>query len=154
MQKKIVLEVATTPHVEIDFMNNTHAEEIEMVKDLGELISTYENGSANAEEDAKEITLRLNSWLEHTVAHFERESKLMQETGFPAYGVHAGEHEIALDRMKSVVQAWEQNGHTEPLADFTFSFWPNWFNQHVNSMDMMTAAPARLVATDKAIVSR
>jgi hemerythrin len=139
MQEKIVLEVATTPRVEIDFMNNTHAEEIEMVKDLGELISTYENGSVNTEEDAKEITLRLNSWLEHTVAHFERESKLMQETGFPAYEVHAGEHEAALDRMKSVVQAWEQNADTEILADFTFSFWPNWFNQHVNSMDMMTA---------------
>ena len=148
MQEKIVLEVATTPRVEIDFMNNTHAEEIEMVKDLGELISTYENGSVNTEEDAKEITLRLNSWLEHTVAHFERESKLMQETGFPAYGVHAGEHEVALDRMKSVVQAWEQNADTEILADFTFSFWPNWFNQHVNSMDMMTARFAVMNGVD------
>ena len=136
---KTILEVDTIPQVEIDFMNTTHFEEINMVKKLGEVITLYQEGGSNTESEESSISKLLQDWLDHTVAHFERENKLMQETGFPAYTVHSDEHEIALNKMKAVTQAWQQNKDIELVSDYIFTLWPNWFNGHVNSMDMMTA---------------
>ena len=82
---------------------------------------------------------KLDEWLKHTIPHFERENTLMQKTGFPAFGVHSEEHEIALSRMKNVFEVWKQKKDIDLLADYVFNMWPNWFNGHVNSMDMMTA---------------
>ena len=138
-KQKTILEVETIPRVDVDFMNNTHFEEIEMVKDLGKLISAYSENDTPSNTETRQISDALKNWLNHTIPHFERENKLMQETGFPAYGVHSEEHEIALDRMKTVIQAWEQNRDIELVADYVFTLWPAWFNGHVNSMDMMTA---------------
>jgi hemerythrin len=136
---KTILQVETTPHVDIDFMNDTHFEEIEMVKGLGKLISSYQEKDTHTDNEIEQISQALKTWLEHTIPHFERENKLMQETGFPAFGVHSQEHERALNRMTTIIQAWEQNKDIALLADYVFSLWPNWFNDHVNSMDMMTA---------------
>lgn len=139
---KTILEMEAIPRVNLTFMDNTHFEEIEMVKELGELITLYqEEGDENNDPNTAEakITEKLIIWLNHTIAHFERENKLMQQTNFPAFPIHSQEHEIALNRMKRIVRLWQTNKELEPLSDFIFSFWPNWFNAHVNSMDMMTA---------------
>ena len=136
---KTILEVESIPRVNIDFMNNTHFEEIEKVKELGKLVSAYQAKDTHTDAETAEITRALKNWLAHTIPHFERENQLMQETGFPAYPVHSNEHDIALNKMKNIIQAWEQNQDIELLADYVFSLWPNWFNDHVNTMDMMTA---------------
>lgn len=136
---KTILDVATIPRVEIDFMNKTHFEEIEMVKNLGTLITAFQEKDTQTDNEIKQIEQGLNNWLEHTKLHFKRENELMQETGFPAFPIHSGEHEIALNKMKTVVQAWEQSNDIELVADYVFNLWPTWFNAHVNSMDMMTA---------------
>ncbi len=138
---KIVLETDTIPRVNLAFMDNTHVEEIEIVKKLGELVTAYQqmDEKNNNETNENEITVNLNAWLQHTIAHFARENELMQQTNFPAYPIHAQEHEIALNRMKRIARLWQTNKDIEALANFIFSFWPDWFNAHVNSMDMMTA---------------
>lgn len=139
---KIILETETIPRVNLRFMDNTHFEEIEMVKELGEFITRYqEAGDESNDSNAIEITIteKLIIWFNHTIAHFERENKLMEQVDFPAYPMHSKEHDIALNRMKRIVRLWQTNKDIESLADFVFSFWPNWFNGHVNSMDMMTA---------------
>lgn len=136
---KTILEVETIPRVEIDFMNNTHFEEIEMVKKLGKLITSHQETNSHSDTEDKRLSQSLQEWLEHTVAHFERENQLMQETGFPAYAIHSDEHEIALNQMKNVIGAWQENKDIELIANYVFTLWPEWFNSHVNSMDMMTA---------------
>lgn len=134
---KIILDANSIPQVDLGFMNNTHFEEIEMVKELGEFIVAYQENET--ESNAEKITTLLNSWLEHTEAHFARENELMQETHFPAYPIHSQEHEAAFNQMKTVTTAWHTDKDIETVAEFVFAFWPDWFNAHVNSMDMMTA---------------
>lgn len=138
---KIILETATIPRVNLTFMDTTHIEEIEMVKALGELITVYQAADSDdlSDQDANKISQALMLWIKHTIAHFERENELMQQVDFPAYPIHLQEHEIALNRMKRMVRLWQTHKDIEPLSDFIFSFWPNWFNAHVNSMDTMTA---------------
>jgi len=135
---KIILKPEQIPNIELDFMNNTHFEEIEMVKDLGELVNTLMDDNTN-KHIQNSLSQKLNAWLEHTIAHFERENELMKETGFPAYSIHKNEHEIALEQMRDKINNWTKNQNIELIQDYIFSLWPIWFNQHVNTMDMMTA---------------
>lgn len=123
------------PLVSIDFMNKTHQEEVDIVNALAKLIPAQQSGATHDEE----ITRLLDEWLQHTQAHFQRENELMQQTGFPAYPVHSDEHDIALNRMQAVVDAWHQNQDLELVKDYVFTLWPAWFKGHVNSMDMITA---------------
>ena len=132
---KIILTVDTIPEVALDFMNNTHFEEIEMVKALGELITEYQQN----DRQIKQITQSLDHWLAHTKAHFSRENELMMKIQFPIYPVHSGEHAQALNEMETIVSSWLKNHDIEALSDYVFTAWPTWFNSHVNSMDMITA---------------
>ena len=121
--------------VDINFMNQTHLEEVKMVNELMETVNAQLSGGQNN----LEISQQLAQWLEHTQAHFSRENELMQETQFPAFSIHSEEHGIALNRMQAVIDAWEQNKDIELVKDYIFTLWPNWFKAHVSTMDKMTA---------------
>ena len=136
---RTILDKDTIPRVEIDFMNNTHFEEVELVKELGQLILSYQKTDTHSDEEISLISRSLNVWLEHTKTHFDRENELMKLTQFPAYPIHSNEHQIALERMSSYVKAWEIDENIDHIADYVFTQWPAWFNEHVNTMDMMTA---------------
>ena len=122
------------PLVSIDFMNRTHREEVAQVNTLMEQLQR-EPESINR----KEIAELLDQWLSHTEAHFQRENELMMEVNFPPYLVHSGEHENALNVMRAVINAWQQDEDIQQLSDYVFKQWPEWFMAHVNSMDMVTA---------------
>lgn len=128
------------PEVALDFMNQTHYEEVALVKSLQKSIQAHVSGEPNQAS----INEQLDEWLQHTQAHFARENELMSETGFPAYPVHAGEHENALSQMQSVIHQWHQNQQIELLQDYVFNLWPNWFMTHVTTMDTMTAQFAKM----------
>jgi hemerythrin len=141
---KTVLTPEMIPSVAIDFMNNTHFEEIALVQDLANLVSIYkENISISiarpTKEESNKITHKIHNWLNHTKAHFLHENELMEEYQFPAYAIHAQEHEIALEKMQTVINRWQKHQDIELLSDYIFHLWPKWFSGHVNSMDMMTA---------------
>jgi hemerythrin len=125
--------------VDVDFMNATHLEEVNMVNLLGEYIMVYDKLENPTQEGAKQITQLLESWLHHTSDHYERENTLMREIEFPASSVHMREHEKAYDKMVSVVNAWKETKDIALLKDYVFYLWPAWFEAHVTSMDMMTA---------------
>ena len=137
MMTKTILDKETIPRVELDFMNNTHFEEIEMVKELGEIISSIQDEQNG--NQLNNLSQKLNAWLDHTKAHFARENELMQETGFPAYSIHLNEHEVALKQMTSIIKAWQDNQDIDCVEDYVFNLWPEWFEGHVNTMDMITA---------------
>ena len=136
---RIILNADTIPRVDIDFMNNTHVEEIEMVKKLGKLVVAYQESAMPTKSETNAITQSLEKWLQHTEAHFERENVLMRETNFPVYLVHSGEHETALEQMARVVKSWQNGNDIDSIAEYVFNLWPAWFNSHVDSMDMITA---------------
>jgi hemerythrin len=122
------------PLVAIDFMNQTHREEVALVNSLMKKLQ-----AAAEEKNDDGITESLTQWLAHTEAHFQRENELMLEINFPPYLVHSGEHENAINLMRSVIQTWKKNMDLQQLTDYVFNQWPEWFMAHVNSMDMVTA---------------
>ncbi len=134
---KRILERATFPQVGLDVMNNTHFEEIEMVKVLGECINSYQSDSI--ENEAQYITELLETWLAHTETHFARENNLMETIQFPMIMMHTGEHERALAEIKHMVSTWKISEGIDAVAEYVFETWPIWFEQHVETMDAITA---------------
>jgi hemerythrin len=130
-----VLDPSDIPQVALASMNETHREEVELINQLGSLLEQGLQGTL----DEAGITEKLHEWVEHTRSHFSRENQLMQEYGFPAFPVHSGEHTQVLAQIEALYQQWLDNRELQPLADFIFNSWPDWFDSHVNTMDMVTA---------------
>ncbi len=116
-------------------MNDTHREEVELINLLGTLLEQAMQGQT----DDMAITHKMEEWVEHTRQHFDRENQLMEQFGFPAYAMHSGEHQRVLGKIEKLHQQWLENKAVEPLAEFIFHDWPQWFNMHVNTMDTVTA---------------
>ena len=142
--KKTILQANDIPVVAIDFMNHTHYEEVALVSTLGEQIESYQNTASPSHQDAEKISALLAQWLEHTIEHFKRENELMKHYHFPAYETHYYEHEISLDKMKAIIQQWNDSHDINELAKFVFITWPAWFNGHLASMDNVTARYAMM----------
>lgn len=130
-----VLDATKIPLIALDSMNQTHKEEVEIINQLGELLVEGLEKKVNDEL----ISDRLYEWVEHTRQHFAGENEMMQNYGFPALPMHTGEHNRVLQQIEALQQEWLKNHQIEPLADFIFNEWPQWFDNHVNSMDMVTA---------------
>jgi hemerythrin len=125
-------------------MNETHREEVELVQHLADLLV---KGIAGDLDEAA-ITAQTQAWIEHTREHFARENRLMEQYGFPAYPVHKGEHEQVLSLLEELQQGWLQQRSPYPLAEFLCNDWPDWFDNHVKTMDQVTAAFLQRVTND------
>lgn len=130
-----VLDPESIPQVALDTMNDTHREEVELINQLGDLLRQATKGQTN--ETA--ITNKLEEWVVHTRQHFDRENQLMEQFGFPAYPMHSGEHQRVLEQIEELQLQWQENKVVNPVAEFIFQDWPQWFNLHVNTMDTITA---------------
>ncbi len=119
------------PQVELDFMNHDHAEFVELREAL---LATLARKAGPAEVDAL-----LDRLLEHTRSHFAEENRLMQETGFPPYPMHKGEHDRVLDDMESRIARWKQGRDTKALSGWLEVGLVDWFVSHVSTMDYITA---------------
>ena len=148
LKKQTVLEIGQFPLVGLDIMNNTHFEEIEMVKELGESVNRYRDVGRSVINEESRITGLLVAWLEHTQVHFSRENKLMETIGFPMIDMHMGEHVRVLAEMTHIVSVWQANKGIESVAEYVFEIWPRWFEQHVETMDMITAQFAMMHGYD------
>ena len=134
-----VLRASEIPQIALDSMNDTHTAEVLLVNQLGALIEEAYNNKGGVQTGDDELNDKLTEWVEHTREHFDGENQLMEEFGFPAFSVHAGEHQRVLAQLELLQQQWLGNHAIEPLAEFVFNEWPQWFDNHVNSMDMVTA---------------
>ena len=135
---------ASIPQVALESMNQTHREEVEMVKRLAELLVKGIAGDL----DEVAISAQTQAWVEHTREHFARENRLMEQYGFPAYPVHKGEHERVLNLLEELQQGWLQQHSPYPMAEFLCNDWPTWFDNHVKTMDQVTADFLQRLAGD------
>jgi hemerythrin len=124
------------PLVALESMNQTHKEEVELVNCLATSVAAGIEGEA----DQAEIATRLDDWIEHTRNHFARENALMEKHNFPALPVHSGEHERVLTLIEELRRTWIESRALRPLALFLFEEWPAWFDNHVHTMDNITAS--------------
>lgn len=118
------------PPVAVDFMNRDHQEFAERRERLLEHIV---GGAADA------IDKLLEELYEHTVRHFADEEKLMQDTGFPVFPVHKGEHDSVLADMAQRIGHWKSGRDLAALRDWLEHAVGDWFVAHVASMDTVTA---------------
>ncbi|MBU1424241.1 MAG: hemerythrin family protein [Gammaproteobacteria bacterium] len=119
------------PQVALDFMNRDHAEFITLRENLLATIS--------AQAPEPDVDTLLNELLAHTHHHFAEEERLMQETGFPPYAMHKSEHERVLADMSARSEHWKQGRNTVALREWLDRDIGDWFVNHVNSMDFVTA---------------
>ncbi len=123
------------PEVALESMNETHHEEAALVAGLHALIERQK-----ADESVEvEIDAQLEKWLAHTQAHFSRENEMMAEHGFPPYPVHRSVHDEALELLATQLQQWKDSRDIDVLAQYVEEFWPEWYVQHISSMDFITA---------------
>lgn len=115
--------------VGVEFMDEDHQVTVEQ---LGELL-TADDASFPALFDA---------FVEHLAEHFGREEELMQRIGFFAYGCHSGEHQRVLGEMRGLVDA-ARSGRLGMARAYAAEVVPDWFKNHRDSMDFVTAQFAR-----------
>ncbi|HLP97170.1 MAG TPA: hemerythrin family protein [Sideroxyarcus sp.] len=119
------------PQVALDFMNRDHAEFVSL---RGKLL-----GLLSGQAPAAEVDTLLDELLEHTRHHFGEENRLMQETRFPPYPMHKGEHDHVLADMTERVTRWKQARDAATLQQWLEHDVGDWFVNHVSTMDFVTA---------------
>lgn len=125
------------PIVAMEFMNDVHSEDVEIINELFDLILSYENNTKSETKDI--INKKYKEWILHTIDHFKGEEVMMEERNFPPYLFHKGEHDKALEIMNDVFNKWNQTDDIQILKQYFIEELPVWFTQHIQSMDTVTA---------------
>ncbi|MFT7860457.1 MAG: hemerythrin family protein [Sulfurimonas sp.] len=133
----MLIDIKNMPLVAMEFMNNTHTEDVEIINKLYELILAYE--ASPTEENKKKIDEQYGKWFEHTIEHFRVEEEMMQEKKFPPYPMHKGEHDNALSVMDEVFRHWQAKGDISVLKNYFNEHLVPWLVNHINTMDTVTA---------------
>lgn len=111
-------------------MDETHREFIELL------------ARAQGASDA-ELPGCLDRLLEHTRAHFARESKMMEACGLSSQAEHEAEHArilVELGQMRSRAAS----GRTAFVRAYLTDAIPDWFRIHLATMDSELAGKYRL----------
>ena len=125
------------PLVVMDFMNEVHKEDVEIINALYEAIVTYEKEKSEANANA--INEKYEEWYIHTRAHFKGEEQKMVEMDFPPYPMHKGEHDKAMQRMEEVLGHWNRSRDIQALKRYISEEVPTWLTHHIETMDTITA---------------
>ncbi len=121
--------------VEVDSMNRIHYEEADMLNELDELMQAHEAG--NTSDDA--LDAKLDEFLQHMSAHFRGEEVQMQAINFPPYPIHKSEHDAQIALANEKIDNWKQSRELGPLAAYLRNELPQWLDQHIATMDKVTA---------------
>ena len=133
----MLIDVESISLVAMEFMNNTHKEDVEIINELFELILAYE--ASPTLENKKKIDEEYGTWFEHTVEHFRVEEMMMQEKNFPPYPMHKGEHDNALRIMDEVFRHWQEKEDIGVLKNYFSDHLVPWLTTHIDTMDTVTA---------------
>ncbi len=121
--------------VDMDFMNEVHKEDIDIINTIFEQILAYDG----SEKSAAAIDDLYTQWIDHTVDHFHNEEIKMQEMHFPPYLAHKGEHDRALQEMRDLFSHWQQHRDIKVLKIYFIETLPAWLHNHISTMDTVTA---------------
>lgn len=126
------------PLVDMDFMNETHFEDVDLINELHQSIVTYEKDSSN--ENFEILKLQYKNWQTHTINHFTTEEEEMQKKGFFAYPFHKGEHDSNLYEIDAVWKNFEAKKNIKELKNYIEKDLVDWLTNHILSMDTVTAS--------------
>jgi len=131
----MLIDKSTFPFVAIDSMNDVHFEEVDLINEVGELISAR----ASDKENEDQLSSKLDELLVHIQDHFAIEQKRMVAYGFPAYPVHKAEHDQVLQELTDLHGQWKETGDSKPVENYIQNVLPNWMVEHVSTLDTVTS---------------
>ena len=131
----MLMDKTEIAQVAIASMNKTHEDEIALINALFELIQK-QLAFEPVKDELSPLVERFATHVEH---HFANEEQLMSDTGFPAFGVHKGEHDRVRAELAPLIDAWQRDENIEPPADYVKNVHPGWAKTHIATMDTMTA---------------
>jgi hemerythrin len=129
-----MLQEKDLPLVDMDFMNNTHKEELVLINTIVQNINDYENI-----KNTNLINKNYQAWKEHTIKHFEAEEIMMLEKKFPPYLMHKGIHDIELKKIDFIFNEWKDTNDINILKNYFENELPKWLINHIETMDTITA---------------
>ncbi len=129
------IDASQVPELPLAFMNADHAQEVQLLEDLGDALTAHRTDPSQLDA----VLERLSLLAVHTREHFLREEQVMRETGFPAYGMHKGEHDRVLAEMDLEARRFREGGDPDRLWTYLFKTVPAWFVHHIRTMDRVTA---------------
>lgn len=133
----MLVQKTDLPLVAMEFMNEVHLEEIEMLNVLNDKLIAYEvEPSPEGKED---VCNYCEKWYQHTISHFNGEEVEMQRTHFPPYIIHKNEHDNFLAVMRAEINSFNQNANPIALQKFIALDVVPWLIQHIRTMDTVTA---------------
>lgn len=130
-----LVDLDAIPQVPLDFINADHREEGRLLNDLADALDALDAGKG----DAAAVAARLAALRAHTAAHFGREDDAMRRTGFPAFPIHHAEHVRVLAELDDEVRRYAETGDTKRLRAWVLGDVPQWFVNHIETMDLVTA---------------
>ncbi|MBN2816475.1 MAG: hemerythrin family protein [Campylobacterales bacterium] len=125
------------PQVAMEFMNDVHNEDVEIINELYNLILLYEQESNQKNKEA--IDKKYEDWFAHTTEHFRGEEEKMKELQFPPYMMHKGEHDNALYIMDTIFRTWKKSNDITVLKNYMQNDLLPWLIHHIQTMDTVTA---------------
>jgi hemerythrin len=125
------------PLVAMDFMNDTHFEDVEIINELYKDILEYEK--EQNESTQKIFETRYKEWIIHTQNHFEAEEIQMREKGFFAYECHKNEHNLNLSEIKQLFNNFQETKNISELKEYFENNLVSWLVNHIQTMDTVTA---------------
>lgn len=118
------------PMVAVPSMNDTHLEEMIIVNKLS---------NAARSRDVDGVAKILQELHEHSIEHFAAEERMMQESSFPAYSTHKGEHDRHLHELESLRKYFDTNRDTNAIVAYLDGNLVKWLLHHIETMDTVTA---------------
>jgi hemerythrin len=130
----MLIDPERLPRLAVPFMNEDHAEEARLINAAWDRVEDLRAGKCGPDQ----VKGALEALYSHTRAHFSHEESAMVEASFPAYSFHQAEHVRILGELGEAERRFQESGQGEPLAAYLATF-PSWFEQHIASMDAVTA---------------
>lgn len=127
-----MIDFTKIPKVEWEEMNRVHAEEVE-------LLNLIESVLMGVSMDETVLETLIDDLFIHMKNHFANEERLMREVNFPPYMIHKSEHDRVLNEFQFVMMDWRSKKDLQILKNYFFETIPQWLDQHIASMDTMTA---------------
>ena len=125
------------PLVAMEFMNNTHFEDVDIINELYDDMLNYEKDASN--DNLSKLESKYKEWVEHTIQHFATEEEEMIAKGFFAYGFHKSEHEANLYEITQLWSKFEGTKDINILKNYFEKALVSWLVNHIQTIYTVTS---------------
>jgi|TARA_B110000046_G_scaffold58699_1_gene65798 hemerythrin len=129
-RESTMIDFHQLPKVELDFMNTEHQEAVDIYNKIERDYLLH---------DVDSVINGILDIQEHCISHFAHEEQVMKNNCYPPLQVHKEAHDRVLMEIDMVVKQLKNHRDLSKIAHYIERGFPNWFSQHLNTMDKMAA---------------